>query len=90
MKRITFTPTQAQAKFLSLYQKVHRVDNPQHILALALDKLEQEQKSALYDKLDELMSSAEVVAQSTASVSSLVSSSPSRAEGRSEGGNDPG
>lgn len=88
MKRITFTPTEAQAKFLSLYQKVQGVDNPQDILSLALDKLEQEQKSALYDKLDELMSGADVAAQSTASVSPPFSSSPASASGSPDEGND--
>lgn len=78
MKKITFTPTDAQAKFINLYQKVQGSSDPQEIISLALDKLEEEQKSTLYDKLDDLLSRP---GQSTSSPSGNTSAGSASVEG---------
>lgn len=75
MKRITYTPTPEQAKFIDLYSRVQGTTNPQDILSFALDKLEQEQKSALYDKLTELLDTPNPPARSSVSATPATQTS---------------
>lgn len=65
MKKITFTPTEEQAKFINLYQRVQGASDPQEVIAFALKKLEQEQKYALYDKLAEMLGDSQDTARSS-------------------------
>lgn len=78
MKKITFTPTEGQAKFINLYQKVQGSSDPQEVISLALEKLEEEQKSTLYDKLADLLSHPE---QGTGPTSGSTSAASSSVEG---------
>lgn len=84
MKKITFTPTEEQAKFINLYGRVQGASSPQEVIAVALDRLEQEQKYALYDKLAEMLGSPKDTNRSS---SPGVPAAPSSAASASDGHN---
>lgn len=50
-KRITFTPTRAQAHLIEAYRDAYKLDKPQDVISAALIQLEKAEKVRAYDRL---------------------------------------
>jgi hypothetical protein len=50
-KRITFTPTKAQAHLIEGYRKAYKLDKPQDVLSAGLSQLEKAEKVRAYNQL---------------------------------------
>jgi len=50
-KRITFTPTRAQAHLIEGYRKAYKLDKPQDVLSAGLAQLEKAEKVRAYNQL---------------------------------------
>ncbi len=50
-KRITFTPTRAQAYLIEGYRKAYKLDKPQDVLSAGLAQLEKAEKVRAYTQL---------------------------------------
>jgi hypothetical protein len=50
-KRITFTPTRAQAHIIEGYRKAYKLDKPQDVLSAGLAQLEKAEKVRAYNQL---------------------------------------